>query len=152
MSRVVTGFGGRFTCQACLGEAGGRRPYNERVAEDVVGLAQLIRENAAGIVGESRAAAVAASLDRMIADGVALTATFEQFLTAEPDINDWLNNQLTSSSDLFRSFKDLPGDMRFVPSGILVRCPDGHTWELPDAASRAPSCPEPGCGKPLSHL
>ena len=115
-------------------------------------MAELVRENVPEIVGEPRAAAVTASLDRIIADAIALTSRFEEFLTAEPEINDWLNSQLTESSDFFRSFQDLPGDMRFVPSGILVRCPDGHTWELPDAASRLPSCPEPGCGKPLSHL
>jgi hypothetical protein len=122
------------------------------VAEDVVRLAQLIHESAPGIVGESRAAAVTASLDQIIADGIALTSKFEQFLAAEPEINDWLNSQLTSSPDVFRSFQALPGDMRFVPSGILVRCPGGHTWELPDAASQLPPCPEPGCGKPLSRL
>jgi hypothetical protein len=122
------------------------------MAEDLLPWAIEIRDHVAELVDASRVEAVTGALDQLIQDGRAFTTGFEQFLLAEPEINDWLFRQLDDSPEIYRSYKDLPGEMRFVPSGVIARCVNGHTWQLPDAASRLPSCPDLGCGEALSRV
>lgn len=122
------------------------------MAEELLQWATRIRGHIPVLVDASRVEAVTGAVDRLIEDGRSFAAGFERFLQSEPEINDWLVRQLDDSPDVYRSYQSLPGEMRFVPSGVIVRCANGHTWQLPDAAAPLPPCPDPGCGETLDHV
>ncbi|HEX4093341.1 MAG TPA: hypothetical protein VHZ33_31865 [Trebonia sp.] len=122
------------------------------MGEDLLEWAIRIRARVPELVETAQVAGVTEVLDGLIDDGRAFAAGFEEFLQREPAINDWLNRELNDAPEVYRSYKDLPGEMRFVPSGVIARCQNGHTWQLPDAAAWLPPCPDPGCGQPLSRL
>lgn len=122
------------------------------MGEDLLQWAIRIRDRVPELVETAQVADVTRVLDGLIDDGRAFAAGFEEFLQREPGINDWLNRQLNDAPEVYRSYQDLPGEMRFVPSGVIARCPDEHTWQLPAAAAWLPPCPNPDCGKALRRV
>jgi hypothetical protein len=122
------------------------------VTEQLLDLAKRLRDQVPELVDEARVTQVVDTLDRLLAQGRAFVDGFEALLEAEPDLNDWLSQHLDTSPEVYRTFKDLPGVMRLISSGVVVRCPNGHTWELPDAAAWLPPCPHPGCGEALARV
>jgi hypothetical protein len=122
------------------------------MTENLVAWAMRIREQIPEIVGPGRSGALIAELDRLIDEGQRFAEKFDRFLQSEPRINDWLNERVNPHDDTLRSFQELPGRIRHIPSGVLARCENGHTWEMPDAASWLPPCPREECGLPLTRV